>query len=167
MLVGGINLIRLKAASRYPMPQGMGNIGFCKEYESPVTLMGGGKEFNLPCDPLIAVGRSNEIVKRSVAKPNGQGSIKESWAVDDWAVTISGIIVAKTKDELNADLKALSEICALRESLAVTCPPLNDHYGINNLAIERLDFPFTPGELNQQFSITAVSDESHELLEEL
>ena len=154
-------------AEKWPMPKGMGNIGFGELYNSPVTLEGGGKKFNLPCDPIIAVSRQNEIAKRSVAKPKSPGTIKESWAVGDWSVSIGGVIIAETKEDLTKLVKELSEICAIRESLSVTCPPLHEQYDIDHLAIDNLQLPFTPGELNQQFTINATSDTSHELLEEL
>lgn len=150
-----------------PLPQGMGNSGFI-EYKCPVTFEGSYIYCELASDPLIAVSRANEIAKRSVAKPRDhEGTIKESWAVGDWQVTISGIIVAETKEELNKAVMQIDSVCMARESVKVTCPALNDVYGITRLAIERLDLPFTPGELNQQFTITALSDTSHELLEEL
>lgn len=148
------------------MPAGMGNQGFA-EYTCPVTLKGGGIEVELEADPLIAVGRQNEIARRSVAKPQREGTIKESWAVGDWEVNISGVIIAKTEEELWQSVRHLSWICAVRESLEVTCPPLNEQYDIMRLAITQLQFPFTPGLLNQQFTITAVSDTSYELLEEV
>lgn len=147
------------------MPEGMGNRGFA-EYTCPVTLEGGGKKCQLMSDPLIAVGRENVISRRSVAKPKQEGTIKESWAVGDWSVSISGIIIADTEADLTEAVRQLEQICSVRESVEVTCPPLNE-LNIFRLAITHLQLPFTPGELNQQFTITAYSDTSHELLEEL
>ena len=152
------------------MPEGMGNIVFGnngKHFACPVTLNGGGLEVNLEADPMIAVGRQNEVVCRSVAKPQKDGTIKESWAVGDWSVSIGGIIIAQTEEELWQSVRQLSWICAVRESLEVICPPLNEQYKIDHLAILSINLPFTPGLLNQQFTITAVSDTSHELLEEV
>ena len=161
-----MNIVRQAIAKVFPMPQGMGNNGFA-EYICPVTLEGGGMYCELQSDPLIAVQRDNEIARRSVAKPKKEGTIKESWAVGDWNVTISGIIVADTKDDLQMAVMALEAVCAVRESVAVTCPLLNEQYHIDHLAIGQLQLPFTPGELNQQFTITAYSDTSHQLLEEI
>ena len=164
----GFNVIVKKAmAGSNPMPEGMGNRGFA-EYRCPVTLEGGGMYCELASDPLIAVSRQNEIAKRSVAKPRWkEGTIKESWAVGDWSVTISGIIVADSEEQLEQAVMELDAVCAVRQSVEVTCPVLNRQYGITRLAIESLQLPFTPGELNQQFTIQAVSDTSHELLEEV
>ena len=166
MLVGGMNIVRKAIAKVFPMPQGMGNSGFA-EYTCPVTLEGGGMYCELQSDPLIAVQRDNEIARRSVAKPKKEGTIKESWAVGDWNVTISGIIVASTKKELEQAVMTLDAVCAARESVDITCPLLNEQYGINHIAIGQLQLPFTPGELNQQFTISAWSDTSHQLLEEI
>lgn len=163
----GINVIVKKGLSGGTLPEGMGNLGF-SQYRCPVTLEGGGMYCELAADPLIAVSRANEIARRSVAKPaRKEGTIKESWAVGDWSVTISGVIIATTEEELEQAIMELDAVCAVRQSVEVTCPALNDLYGITRLAIERLDLPFTPGELNQQFTIQALSDTSHELLEEV
>ena len=162
-----MNIVSPATSDRSPLPQGMGNYGF-NEYRCPVTLEGDGVKVELKADPLIAVVRANDVVRRSVAKPRlKEGTVKESWAVGDWEVNISGIIVAASEDELHEAVQELQWICAVRESLEVTCPPLNDQYDITRLAITQLQLPFTPGLLNQQFTITALSDTSHELLEEL
>ena len=148
-------------------PQGMGNAGFA-QYQCPVTLEGGGMYCELQSDPLITVERANDVVRRSVAKPRWkEGTVKESWAVGDWQVTIAGVIVADTREQLEQAVMEIDAVCAVRESVEVTCPLLNRQYGITRLAVTQLQLPFTPGELNQQFTITALSDTSHELLEEL
>lgn len=165
MLVGGLNLVRAAIAKEFPLPEGMGDKGFA-EYVCPVTLEGGGKRCNLQSDPLIAVSRENTIVCRQVAKPRQQGTIKESWAVGDWSINISGVIICKTAEELASAIKELAEICSLRESVEITCPPVNEQYDVTRIAIKGLELPFTPGVLNQQFTITALSDSSYELLEE-
>ena len=159
-------MVRAAAAKAFPMPEGMGNKGFA-EYSCPTTLVGGGLTVQLASDPVIAVGRGNEIARRSVAKPEKQGTIKESWAVGDWSVTIGGIIIAETEEDFLLAVDELQTICAVRESVEVTCNILNYLYGITRIAIERLDLPFTPGMFNQQFTITAYSDTSYELLEEV
>ncbi len=165
MLVGGLNLVRAAIAKEFPIPEGMGNKGFA-EYVCPVTLEGDGRRCDLQSDPLIAVSRENTIVCRQVAKPQKQGTIKENWAVGDWGINISGVIICKTKEELTSAIKELQEICSLREAVGITCPPVNEQYDVTRIAIKGLEFPFTPGELNQQFTITALSDSSYELLEE-
>ena len=166
MLVGGLNLVRLAAAKAWPMPKGMGNCGFA-EYSCPVTLKGEGLDVNLDADPLIAVSRTNNVVCRSVAKPQKQGTVKESWSVGDWEITIAGVIIAETKEELWQSVLQLRWVSEMRESLEITCPPLNEQYDITRIAVKQLQLPFTEGELNQQFTITALSDTSHELLEKL
>lgn len=166
MLVGGLNIVRQAVADEFPLLEGMGNAGF-SEFVCPVTLEGNGLQVRLASDPIIAVSRQNEIAKRSVAKPRMRGSVKESWAVGDWDVNLSGVIIAESQDELERQIRELTEICAVRESVSVTCPPLNDLYDITKLAIRSIQFPATPGECNQQFNISAYSDESYELLEEL
>lgn len=167
MIVGGMNIVRQAIAKEFPMPQGMGNNGFA-QFTCPVTLEGDDVYCELQSDPLIALQRDNEIARRSVAKPRrNEGTIKENWAVGDYNVTISGVIVATTKEELEQAVMAVDGVCSERKSVRVTCPLLNEQYGITHLAIGQLQLPFTPGELNQQFTITAWSDTSHQLLEEI
>lgn len=158
--------MRLALAKAWPMPKGMGNCGFA-EYSCPVTLKGEGLDVNLDADPLIAVSRTNNVVCRSVAKPQKQGTVKESWSVGDWEITIVGVIIAETKEELWQSVLQLRWVSEMRESLEITCPPLNEQYDITRIAVKQLQLPFTEGELNQQFTITALSDTSHELLEKL
>lgn len=167
MIVGGMNIVRQAIAKEFPMPQGMGNNGFA-QFTCPVTLEGDDVYCELQSDPLIALQRDNEIARRSVAKPRrNEGTIKENWAVGDYNVTISGVIIATTKEELEQAVMAVDGVCSERKSVRVTCPLLNEQYGITHLAIGQLQLPFTPGELNQQFTITAWSDTSHQLLEEI
>ena len=159
MIVGGMNIVRQTIAKVFP---GI-NLFTC-----PVTLEGDDVYCELQSDPLIAVQRDNEIARRSVAKPRrNEGTIKENWAVGDYNVTISGVIIATTKEELAQAVRAVDGVCRERKSVRVTCPLLNEQYGITHLAIGQLQLPFTPGELNQQFTITAWSDTSHQLLEEI
>ena len=167
MIVGGMNIVRQAIAKAFPMPQGTGNHGFA-QFTCPVTLEGDDVYCELQSDPLIALQRDNEIARRSVAKPGkNEGTIKESWAVGDYNVTISGVIVATNKEELEQAVMAIDGVCRERKSVRVTCPLLNEQYGITHIAIGQLQLPFTPGELNQQFTITAWSDTSHQLLEEI
>lgn len=145
---------------------GMGNLGFA-QYCCPITLTGGGMTCQIASDALVAVSRDNTVVRRSVSKPKGQGTIKESWAVGDWNINISGIIVAESEEQLEECVQQLSSICALRESLEVTCRQLNEQHDITRIAVAQLQLPFTPGMLNQQFTIVAYSDSSYQLLEEI
>jgi len=163
MQTGQIKIARHESGNA---PKGMGNRGFA-EYTCPVTLKGDGVTVKLAADPLIAVRRANNVVCRSIAKPRHEGTVKESWAVGDWEISIAGVIIADTQEELAEWVQELQWICAVRESLEITCPPLNEQYDITRIAVKQLQLPFTPGLLNQQFTITALSDTSHELLEEL
>lgn len=166
MITGGMNIIREKAGKRFKIAEGMGNFGF-DDYVCKVTLEAGGRKVLIGSDVLIAVSRQNEIARRMVAKPKMRGTIKESWAVGDWEVNLSGVIISENKDDFERMVKELTEICEVRESVSVTCDALNALYDITKIAIRGIQLPFTPGVGNQQFNISAYSDESYELLEEL
>lgn len=123
-----------------------------------------GKLWLLPCEPLITIGYKNVLVKRSVAKGRHRGTIKERWAQDDYSIAINGLFTKHdTYEYPDRDLKQLKEICEARDTVDVVCP-LFEMLGISRIVIESYDLPFTKGEENQNWSITAVSDDDWDLL---
>lgn len=118
----------------------------------------------LPCEPLITLGYKNILIKRYVSKGRLRGSIKERWAQDDYAITINGLFTRhNTYEYPEADMKKLQRICEAREAIDVVCPAFVS-LGIHRIVIESYDLPFTKGEENQNWSITAVSDDDWDLL---
>lgn len=118
----------------------------------------------LPCEPLITIGGKNIIVKRNVAKSKMRGSIKERWAQDDYAITIQGVFTKQdTYDYPEDDLLKLRQLCEAKDTIDVLCP-LFDVLKINRIVIENYDVPFTKGEENQNWSLTALSDDDWDLL---
>jgi len=137
-------------------------------WQVPVTLKLSTEPdgFTLPVDPLVAISGGSKIVRRYVAKGDRRGSIKERWNQDDYEITITGIITGDENHTLNDYLQRLRTYCEARESVAIICDLLNNVFDIYTLAIESFDFPFTPGEGNQQFTIKAYSDDSYLILTE-
>ena len=127
--------------------------------------------WKLPVDPLVSVNGKNVIKRRYVAKSNAKenrrGSIKECWSQDDYEITIAGVLIAEDNASLVEMMKKLREICDKDEAVKVVCKYVNDSFGINYIAIESYDFPFTKGMENQSFTIKAYSDDSYELLEKI
>ena len=139
-------------------------------YQCPITFKLSNElsedGFTLPVDPLIGVSGKNVIVRRYVSKSDRRGSVKERWSQDDYDITITGVIVAKDAKELGDYVSKLKKYCEAKEAIHVTSDFLYSIYGIDRIAIESYEFPFTKGIENQAFSIKAYSDDLYELLEE-
>lgn len=137
-------------------------------FQCPLSFMIDGVEWRLPVDPLVSVSGKNVIKRRYVAKSSNRGSIKECWSQDDYDVNISGVIIAEDAVKLAEHLSNLRKVCNMAESVEIVSEFLNNPstFGINRIAIESYDFPFTKGLENQSFTIKAYSDDSYMLLEE-
>jgi len=122
--------------------------------------------FLLPVDPIISINGRNSITKRYPLKNKKRGSIKELWSMDDYNVTISGILCKSELIPLSFYLNRLKKFCEAKESVHITCDILNNVFGITRIAIESYDFPFTKGEDYQAFTLNALSDDMYQLIEE-
>ena len=149
------------------MEKGLSNLGD-NFFQCPLSFMIDGVEWRLPVDPLVSVSGKNVIKRRYVAKSSNRGSIKECWSQDDYDVNISGVIIAEDAVKLAEHLSNLRKVCNMAESVEIVSEFLNNPstFGINRIAIESYDFPFTKGLENQSFTIKAYSDDSYMLLEE-
>lgn len=134
--------------------------------QAPLSFYVGGDEYLLPYEPVISVKGKNIITTRSVNKSSGQrsrrGTVKERWAQDDYSVDIEGVLIGRDGRYPSDDVVRLRKIC---EQVAVEVrSPLLELFGINRLVIEEYEFEHTPGLANQEYSISAMSDDAHELL---
>lgn len=120
--------------------------------------------WTLPLEPIITINGSNTLVRRKVSKGKNRGSIKENWNVNDYSISISGML--KGSDESSypeEDVRKLRRIVEAQETVDVKCT-LFDLFAIDQIAIESYDFPFTKSEENQGYSIQAYSDDNWNLL---
>ena len=140
-------------------------------YQCPLSLKrksDSGDYWKLPFDPVISVSGGNKITRSDVLKQDSsnnqrRGTIKEVWSQDDYTVQIAGMFIGDTDDALpRTDLEKLRGLCEAREVVAVQCDLL-DVFGIKYIAIEKYDFAHTAGMQNQQFAITAYSDDDFSL----
>ena len=164
--------IEIVSQSELKSTEGLSNLGD-NFFQCEMSFMTGEKNeevWKLPVDPLVSVNGKNVIKRRYVAKSNAKenrrGSIKECWSQDDYEITIAGVLIAEDNASLVELMKKLREICDKDEAVKVVCKYVNDSFGINYIAIESYDFPFTKGLENQSFTIKAYSDDSYKLLEE-
>lgn len=122
----------------------------------------GAEEWLFPNEPMVSVSGGQAIVKRNVSKGSVRGTIKERWAQNDYSVTIEGLLSTDDGSYPSADVARLRTFC---EAGYVRClSPLLETFGITRLVIESWDIPFTAGSANQNFSISAVSDDIYKLI---
>lgn len=130
----------------------------------PVTLITDTITYTFPLDPIISLQGKNIIVRRYVSKRKYGGSIKERWSQDDWELTISGTIIGEA-EHVGEHVKTIHKICSeSKQGVEISCDFINDYVGINRIAIESFDFPFTKGVENQDLIIKAYSDDVYNLL---
>ena len=151
--------------------EGLANLGD-NFFQCPLSFDIDGEQWRLPVDPLISVNGKNVIKRRYVSKAGKdgrRGSVKECWSQDDYDITIAGVLIAEDNASLIEMLNNLQKVCQKAEAVSVYCEFLNNAntFGIQKIAIESYDFPFTKGMENQSFTIKAYSDDSYELLEEI
>ena len=160
--------IEIVSQSELKSTEGLSNLGD-NFFQCPLSFMIDGEEWRLPVDPLVSVNGKNVIKRRYVAKSSNRGSIKECWSQDDYEISISGVIIAEDAEKLAVHLSNLRKVCNMAESVEIVSEFLNNPstFGINRIAIESYDFPFTKGLENQSFTIKAYSDDSYKLLEEV
>lgn len=109
---------------------------------------------------LISVKQSKSIIKTKL--PNRKGTVKEYIALDDYEVTIEGIISgvrgAFTIYPID-QVQDLVKLCEAPVSIQITSSYLNDLFDINYLVIEDYDISQEIGGMGQQkFTMSCVSD---------
>lgn len=122
----------------------------------------GAEDWLFPVEPMVSVNGQNILVRRHVSKGSVKGSIKERWTQDDYTVRIEGILMSEDGKYPSADVTRLKNFCEAGH-VKVLCPLL-EIFGISHLAIENWDIPFTSGVTNQNYTITAYSDDIYKLL---
>ena len=127
--------------------------------------------WSLPVDPIISISGKNTIIRRSVSKhsrdlnKNYTGTIKERWNQEDYYITIEGVIIGDTYQDMCDYVKTLrTKLEDGKKGLDVASDFLNNTMNITRIAVEDYEFPFTPGMENQKFTIKAYSDGIYSLL---
>lgn len=124
-----------------------------------------GSAYRFPIDPVIGVSGKNVIAKRQVSKGSQYGTVKESWSVDDWSVTVNGVLIGCDAEELNRQVSELVAVAESGETLKIENEWLNRGIGVTQVVVESLSLPHTKGLTNQAYSLKLVSDYSAEILE--
>lgn len=122
----------------------------------------GAEEWLLPEEPMLSITGQNIITRRHVSKGRLRGSIKERWTQDDYTVKVEGLLLGRDGRYPKNDVERLRRYCEAGK-VKVLCPLL-EIFGITQIAIESWNIPFTSGTTNQNYEITAYSDDIYKLL---
>ena len=122
----------------------------------------GAEEWLLPEEPMLSITGQNIITRRHVSKGRLRGSIKERWTQVDYTVMVEGLLLGRDGRYPKNDVERLRRYCEAGK-VKVLCPLL-EIFGITQIAIESWNIPFTSGTTNQNYEITAYSDDIYKLL---
>jgi hypothetical protein len=124
---------------------------------------GGFRDYLLPDWPLLDVNVAKNIVKTPIKGKNG--TVKEYINIDDYQITIRGIIINYTSEAYPEDLvNDLHQLFVVNKEMQVTSALLN-LLDIHNVVITDLKLPEVEGYNNiQPYIISCISDEPVELL---
>lgn len=122
----------------------------------------GGPWWLLPYEPQVTIQGSNVLVKKQVSKGAVRGTIKERWSQGDYRISISGILMGEGSKYPSDDVKQLRSFCEAGKVLVKS--PQMELFSINQIVVEDWALPFTAGQANQAYTITAVSDDIYKLL---
>ena len=116
----------------------------------------------LPYEPQISLQGTNIITKKQVTKGAVRGTIKERWSQGDYQVNISGILIGSDGGYPEDDVKKLRYYLEAGKILVKS--PLLELFSINQIVVESWNIPFTAGQANQAYTISALSDDIYKLL---
>ena len=119
--------------------------------------------WTLPLEPEVTIKASKTIARRNIAKAVGSGTVKEAWNMDDYEISITGLLQSDVDDKFpEADLSKLQSFLKPMQSIVIHCKLL-DLVGVSLMAVSGWDFPHTAGVENQTYTITGYSDQYFEL----
>lgn len=120
-------------------------------------------DYTFPDWPLLDIAATKQIIKTPIKGRNG--TVKEYIAIDDYQITIRGILINYDNEDYPEDLvEQLHDIFKQNTAMRVTTPVLN-LLDINNIVITDLRLPEVEGYNNiQPFVIQALSDAPVELI---
>lgn len=121
------------------------------------------RAYTLPDWPLIDVSAAKNIIKTPLKGRNG--TVKEYINIDDYQVTIRGILINYDSEAYPEDLvNELHQLFVINAEMQVITPLLN-LLDVHNLVITDLKLPEVEGYNNiQPYIIQAISDEPVELI---
>ena len=116
----------------------------------------------LPYEPHVTIQGTNVLIKKQVSKGEVRGTIKERWSQGDYSISISGILMGENGTYPSDDVKKLRSFCEAGKILVKS--PQMELFSITQMVVEDWAMPFTAGQANQAYTISAVSDDIYKLL---
>lgn len=167
-MAGGFTTIKLA-----DLDKTSAELGFTAQVQStgvtmqcPVRLglkRDGSDLWTLPLEPMVSVKGSKTIIRENIAKAVGSGTVKEGWSLDDYEISIEGLLQSVDLNKFpEADFSKLQSFLKPLQSIVIHCKLL-DLLGINLMCVASWDYPATPGVENQTYSFSGFSDQYFEL----
>lgn len=129
----------------------------------PLSLAIEGEEpWLLPQEVMLSVTGQHILVKRQVSKGVIRGSVKERWSLGDYVIRLEGTLIGTDGSYPEADVRRLRHYFEAGKLIAYC--PLLELFGISRLVIESWELPHTSGSANQNFTASALSDDTYKLL---
>ena len=132
----------------------------------PVRLgiLDGTEMWTLPVEPIVSLRGKRNVAISNVMKKTRRGSIKEYWSIDDYEITITGSLRSKEADVYPAEQVArLKKILESKEPVQIQSM-LTDAFGVYYIVPTSWDFGDDKGIEWQNYRITAISDDEHDLV---
>ena len=117
----------------------------------------------LPNEPMIDLGLTKNIVVTEMV--NNAGTVKESMGLNDWSITIRGIIIGEDEDVFpEREIKELRSIVENEGAVSVESEYLQ-LFDIFYLAVQSFTLPPMEGAMHiQPYEIKVISDKIIELI---
>ncbi len=117
----------------------------------------------LPNEPMIDLGLTKNIVVTEMV--NNAGTVKESMGLNDWNITIRGIIIGEDEDVFpEKEIKQIRSIVENEGAVSVDSEYLQ-LFDIFYLAVQSVKFPPMEGAMHiQPYEIQVISDKIIELI---
>lgn len=127
-------------------------------------ILDGTPMWTLPVEPVVSLRGKRNVAISNVLKKTRRGSIKEYWSIDDYEITITGALWTNAEGVYPAEQVArLKKILESKEPVMIESM-LTDAFGVHYIVPLSWDFGDDKGVEWQNYRITAISDNEHDLV---
>lgn len=132
-------------------------------YFMPVTFIANGTEYEIDCALVNITGKKNIISTPLVGR---QGSVKELINIDDYQISITGVVVGETRMWPEEKLDAINELYNINEAIELKCALTDVFFNENDkVVITDLSIPSMPQtEHAQIIEFKCITDRALELI---
>lgn len=121
-------------------------------------------KFQLPNEPIVEVRGGKRIVKTEI--DGMDGTFKELFSLDDYQVTIRGLIVQEdgSNNYPQEAVRTLRDFCELQHEVTINCE-ITNYFNIAQIVIESWEFPALEGFPGvQPYILNCLSDKDYKLV---